>query len=213
MSFRIARPGRSRAGTFALAALLVAAGTLFGGLSACAARPRPDTWARPIASSVLANWYRVDDGLYRSLQPDRKGFEEVRKAGIRTIIDLRAGHSDAPLVEGLGFELVEVPLRAWHFTDDQILSGLKAIQAGPKPVLVHCQRGADRTGVVIAAYRVVVQGWSKDEAIAELKKGGFGFHWYYLNIPAFIRRMDVVKFRARLAADGPAQPFPRAAKG
>jgi len=62
-----------------------------------------------------------------------------------------------------------------------------------------CQQGADRSGVVIAAYRVVIQDWTKDEAIAELKKGGYGFHWYYLNIPAFIRNMDVAKFRARLA--------------
>jgi tyrosine-protein phosphatase SIW14 len=206
MRFRVARPGNHLVGTFILAALLVAAGALFGGLSACAARTRPDTWARPVASSVLANWYRIDEGLYRSRQPDRKGFEEVRKAGIRTIVDLRSGHSDVKLIEGLGFKLVEVPLRAWRFTEDQILSALRAIQSGPKPVLVHCQQGADRTGVVIAAYRVVVQGWSKDEAVAELKKGGFGFHWYYPNIPAFIRRMDVARFRARLEASGLAHP-------
>jgi tyrosine-protein phosphatase SIW14 len=196
MGFIMARSGSRQVGTFVLAAILVAGGILFGGLSACPASSRPDSWARPVASTVLPNWYKVDDGLYRSRQPDRNGFEEIRRRGIRTIVDLRAGHSDARLVEGLGFNLVAVPLRAWHFTDDQILSALKAIQAGPKPVLVHCQQGADRTGAVIAAYRVIVQGWSKDEAIAELKKGGFGFHWYYLNIPAFLRRMDVAKFRS-----------------
>jgi tyrosine-protein phosphatase SIW14 len=206
MRFRPARPGGRWPATIALAALVAAGGAVFGGLSACPASTRPASWARPVASTVLPNWYRVDDGLYRSRQPDRNGFEEIRRRGIRTIVDLRAGHSDARLVEGLGFNLVAIPLRAWHFTDDQILSALKAIQAGPKPVLVHCQQGADRTGVVIAAYRVIVQGWSKDEAVAELKKGGFGFHWYYLNIPAFLRRMDVAKFRTVLAADGPPHP-------
>jgi tyrosine-protein phosphatase SIW14 len=191
------RPGRWVAG-IVLAVLLVAAGAIIGGQSAVATTARPSTWAQPVASTAIGNWYKVDDGLYRSRQPNRAGFEEAKKMGIRTIIDLRSRHSDAELVEGLGFNLVEVPMHAWHFSGDKVLSALRAIQAGPKPVLVHCQQGADRAGVVIAAYRVVVQGWSKDEAIAELRKGGFGFHWYYLNIPAFVRHMDVVKMRAGL---------------
>lgn len=168
--------------------------------------PRPGTWAQPVASAVLKNWYKVDDGLFRSRQPDRRGFEEAKDLGIRTVVNLRADHSDADLIQGLGLHLVEIPFRAWHFSEDQIVRALRAIQAGPKPVLVHCQQGADRTGVVIAAYRVVVQGWTKDEAIAELKKGGYGFHWYYLNIPAFIRNMDVARLRARLAAADQAEP-------
>jgi protein tyrosine phosphatase (PTP) superfamily phosphohydrolase (DUF442 family) len=181
-----------------MAAVLLAAGA-FSLAPASATHPRPANWAQAVASTAIHNWYNIDDGLYRSRQPDRKGFEAAKEMGIRTIIDLRSSHSDAKLVEGLGFNLVEVPMHAWHFSEGQIVRALKAIQAGPKPVLVHCQQGADRSGVVIAAYRVVIQDWTKDEAIAELKKGGYGFHWYYLNIPAFIRNMDVAKFRARLA--------------
>src|SRR5208282_1496550 len=41
------------------------------------------------------------------------------------------------------------------------------------PVLCHCQRGQDRTGLVIAAYRVRVCGRSKDEAMAEALKFGY----------------------------------------
>lgn len=188
--------------------MLVAAGPARGGVNA-----RPGHWARPVASTVLPNWYQVDDGVFRSRQPNRKGFEEARRKGIRTVINLRAGHSDAKLVKGLGLNLVEIPMNAGDFTEDHVLRALRAIQDSPKPVLVHCEQGADRAGVVSAAYRIVFQDWTKDEAIAELKKGGFGFHWIYINIPAFIRHLDVAKVRTRLAAAAPSpqassQPSP-----
>ena len=41
---------------------------------------------------------------------------------------------------------------------------------------MHCQQGADRTGTMMAFYRIAVQGWPKDDAIAEMKNGGYGFH-------------------------------------
>jgi protein tyrosine phosphatase (PTP) superfamily phosphohydrolase (DUF442 family) len=145
----------------------------------------------------------VDEALYRSQQPDRKGFEEVQKRGIRTVVNLRAGHSDAKLVEGLGLKLVEIPMAAESITEQQVLWALKAIQDSPKPVLIHCQHGADRAGVVSAAYRVLFHGWSKEEAIAELKKGGFGFHRWYVNIPAFIRSMNVARMKSALSGSGP----------
>ncbi len=181
-----------------LAAILLVTGA-FSVPQASAAGPRPAKWAQPVASTAIHNWHKIHDGLYRSRQPDRKGFEAAKKMGIRTIVNLRSSHSDAKLVEGLGFNLVEIPMLAYDLSEDRILAALKAIQAGPQPVLVHCQQGSDRAGVVSATYRVVVQGWTKDEAIDELKNGGYGFHRYYLNIPAFIRNLDVAKFQARLA--------------
>jgi protein tyrosine/serine phosphatase len=59
------------------------------------------------------------------------------------------------------------------------------------PVFVHCQHGADRTGTMCAVYRIAVQGWSKDEAIAEMTKGGFGHHAIYKNLVKFVRDLDI----------------------
>jgi tyrosine-protein phosphatase SIW14 len=162
------------------------------------AGPRRAGWAQPVLSATLTNLYLVDAGVYRSEQPTRKGFEEIRAKGIKTVINLRDNHSDAALIGGLGFELVAVPMKAWHFSEDDIVKALKAIQAAPKPVLVHCQWGADRAGVVMAMYRIVFQGWTKDEALAEMREGGFGFHLYYLNIPIFIKRADIARIKDRL---------------
>ena len=59
------------------------------------------------------------------------------------------------------------------------------------PVFVHCQHGADRTGLMCAIYRIAVQGWSKDEAIAEMTGGSFGFHKIWMNLVKYIRKLDV----------------------
>ncbi|HVP90138.1 MAG TPA: sulfur transferase domain-containing protein [Terriglobales bacterium] len=182
---------RARAAAFFIAVLA---------LGACGskARPRPANWAQPVASASIKNWYQVDADVYRSEQPTRAAFAEMRAKGIRTVINLRHDLSDESLTSGLGFGLVEIPMRAWRVSEDDVVKALRGIQAAPKPVLVHCQWGADRTGAVIAMYRVVFQGWTKTEALAELEGGGFGFHRYYLNIPALVKGADVARIRARL---------------
>jgi protein tyrosine/serine phosphatase len=65
------------------------------------------------------------------------------------------------------------------------------------PVFVHCQRGADRTGMVCAMYRITVCGWTKEEAIRELKDGGFGFNPAWKNIVRYIEKADVEKIRKK----------------
>jgi protein tyrosine phosphatase (PTP) superfamily phosphohydrolase (DUF442 family) len=198
LSLPAAPPTSQRRRIVALALLLP---LLFIGGCKSEKPARPETWAQLVPSSALKNWYMLTPDVYRSEQPTRQGFEEIRKRGIKTIVNLRDKHSDAPLVEGLGFNLVDVPMTAWGFSEEDIVKALKAIESAPKPVLVHCQYGADRTGVVMAMYRIVVQGWTKKDALAEMTKGGYGFHWlWHPNIPAFIRKVDAAKIRARLDA-------------
>lgn len=180
----------------AAVALLPFIFALLGGGRSSAAANRPARWARPVPSDALMNWYQLDDGVYRSEQPTRRGFVEMRDRGIRTIVNLRKRHSDANLAEGLGFHLVDVPMRAPFLRERHIVAALRAIREAPKPVLFHCQQGADRAGAVAAMYRIVFQGWSKEEALEEMRRGGYGFHWYYVNIPRLIRRADVEKIRA-----------------
>ncbi len=190
---------RRRIGVGVVLALLA----FTSGVCEPASASRPPHWAKPVASDALRNWYQVDENLYRSGQPDRKGFEEARAKGIKTVINLRTAHSDMPLVDGLGLFVMNVPMTAGGFVEEDIVKALAAIQAAPKPVLIHCQHGSDRTGLVAAMYRIIFQGWTKEEALSELKRGGFGFHGIYINIPAFIRDVDPLRIRKRLAAPKP----------
>ena len=88
-----------------------------------------------------------------------------------------------------------------NITDDEIIAALKYINAhqADGPLLVHCLHGSDRTGVVIAMYRIINQGWSKQQAIDELENGGFGFHSIFFNIPAYVNDADISQLKAAIA--------------
>ena len=66
------------------------------------------------------------------------------------------------------------------------------------PVLVHCEHGSDRTGVCMAAYRVVVQGWTKEDAIREMTEGDYGYHGIWENLIDYVQKMDVDAMRRKI---------------
>jgi protein tyrosine phosphatase (PTP) superfamily phosphohydrolase (DUF442 family) len=147
----------------------------------------------------LRNLARVDKGLWRSYQPRRRGFEQLKKLGVKTVVSLRMTRSDRKYLEGLGLRYRRIPITPWKANEARLLEVLKIItDPRNQPVHVHCKHGADRTGLVIALYRVVVQGWSKDRALRELSR--FGFHSVWKNLKRTLERIDVAAFRKRLAA-------------
>jgi len=165
-------------------------GPFVGDLSQIAGRPL--SWASPLAAPPLKNFYKVSDDLYRGAQPTREGFLALERLGVKTDVNLRLGGSDAELVVGTSISQFEIPADPWELENEDVVAFLEIVaDRGRAPVFVHCSHGADRTGAMTAIYRIAVQGWSKDEAIAEMTQGGFGYHAIWENLPAFIRAMDV----------------------
>lgn len=188
---------RSTFGQCLIAALLACAVSGCMTTHALDSAQRPSTWAQPVANAGLHNLHRVTPMLWRSSLPDAQGFAAADALGIRTIVNLRPMPDTVP--GSLRATLEHIPVWTWHVTDDEILDFLRiAGDPAKQPVLVHCQHGADRTGVMVAAYRVVVQGWSKEDAIREMQGGGYGYHAIWTNLPRVIRKLDVAKMRARL---------------
>lgn len=160
------------------------------------------TIAQPVPGTSLENFYQVSDDLYRSDQPDSKQMKMLEEQGIKTILNLRFFHSDDKEAKGTGLNLQRVPMEAGRFDDEEIINALKVIKNSPKPVLVHCWHGSDRTGVVVAMYRIVFQNWSKEAAIDELKQPQFGHHDFaYRNIPSYIEQVDVAAIKRAIEAD------------
>lgn len=158
--------------------------------------PRPSDWAQPIAQKGLPNLHRVTGKLYRGAQPTATGFKALKELGIRTVVNLRKFHTDKGLLKGLKMGYEEIPAPAWSVTEEDVIRFL-TIATDPKrqPVFVHCQHGADRTGTMIAAWRMVVQGWTVDQALREMTEGGFGYHEMWENLPDLLRALDVAKIR------------------
>lgn len=89
-------------------------------------------------------------------------------------------------------------MEAEDIKDNDVVAALRILRDCGKPVLVHCKHGADRTGLIVAMYRIVFQNWTKEEALDELLHGGFSFHPVFKNIPQYIMKMDVDLLKKQL---------------
>jgi protein tyrosine phosphatase (PTP) superfamily phosphohydrolase (DUF442 family) len=150
-------------------------------------------WAQPLDEPGLPNLYRVSDELYRGAQPTAEGMQRLKEMGVRTVVNLRSFHSDRDEIgeTGLGYE--HITMKAYHPEDKEVVRFLRIVNdPARQPVFVHCQHGADRTGLMAAVYRVAVQGWTKDQAIAEMTRGGFGFHDVFEEtLVDYLRELDL----------------------
>jgi tyrosine-protein phosphatase SIW14 len=161
------------------------------------AEKKEEGWAKKIINPPVPNLFKINDSMYRSAQPGKNSITYFDSLGIRSILNLRKHHED-PV--GIHAKAYAVKMKASRFTDDDIIRALQIISTAPKPILVHCRYGADRTGLVIAMYRIIFENWTREKAIAELLNGGYGFHTRYENIPEYIQHADITAIKKSVLA-------------
>jgi tyrosine-protein phosphatase SIW14 len=150
--------------------------------------------------SATPNLHRVDDRVWRSGQPARMNFRALEKDGIGEVLCLRRWHSDKE--EAGNLKLHHVRMRAGDIRDQDIVAALRVMVTAEKPLLVHCFHGADRTGAVIAMYRMVVQRWPREQAVAELEDPRHGHHAaVFPNIRDYLATVDVEKIRRQVLGE------------
>jgi len=160
---------------------------------------RPANWAQPLTAPGIKNFYQVTTNLYRGAQPTAEGMKALKAMGIKTLINLRAFRSDRDEVAGTGLKSVRFETKPWHAEEEDVVGFLKVVaDTNNLPAFVHCERGADRTGLMCAMYRVVVCGWTKAEAIDEMKNGGFDFNPAWHDLVSFIEKADIADIKRRV---------------
>ncbi len=161
--------------------------------------PRPSEWATRVDGTCVANLYRIEDGLYRGAQPTAKGFQELAALGVQSVLNVAGGPGDDAYVEKGSLRLFHVPMSAFGLRDDRVLEALK-IMADPhnRPLLIHCQQGADRTGAMVALYRVVVQGWTAEKAVEEMTRGGYHHSALWKDLETYVLKADAAAIRRKL---------------
>jgi protein tyrosine/serine phosphatase len=165
------------------------------------AAPRPAEWAEPIALDGAPNLHRITPILYRSEQPTALGMKNLEKLGVRTVINLRYFNHDDDEVEGTSLRTERTKILTWRVDDRHVIEVMRMMKDTSKgPFLIHCQHGADRTGLMSAMYRRIYLGWSAEDALRELTDGGYGYHSIWRNIQRYVRDADVVKLRAAIDA-------------
>lgn len=198
---------------FQLISLLVFSVTLISSAYASSTKLASQQWVTSInANKGLPNFHRVNSLLYRSAQPTREGFAFLSRQPklypldqpIKTVLSLRTFHDDSRfLPRSSPLRSEQIRFNTWHPEHEDILKFLRIVTTPElQPVLVHCQHGADRTGMMIAIYRIVVDGWTKEQAKAEMVRVDFGFHPIWQNLLHFIDDLDVDALKADLAKEG-----------
>lgn len=136
-------------------------------------------WAADaIEAPGVPNFHTIDEHLYRGAQPSEEGFKNLAKLGIKVVIDLREGKEHAAyekkVVESAGMKYISVPMRGLSAPTDEQMATVFALLGDSSgwPAFVHCKRGADRTGTVIACYRISHDHWQNEKALEEAKLYG-----------------------------------------
>jgi uncharacterized protein (TIGR01244 family) len=129
----------------------------------------------------LPNFHRVNERLYRGGQPRRGGMDRLAQLGIKTVIDLRGdgkrADDEAAEARAAGLRYFNIPLSNFGRPADaqvkQILSIINTLEN--QPVFIHCRRGSDRTGMIIAVFRISSDGWTSERALEEARRHGMGW--------------------------------------
>jgi protein tyrosine/serine phosphatase len=155
---------------------------------------------------VLPNFHQVNEHLYRGAQPLSGGMRLLATKGIKTIVNLR-GEDEGTRVESTdareaGLRYFNVPMKGLSRpTDEQVEKVLAIINDSQNwPVFVHCNHGKDRTGTIIACYRISHDGWTSEKAKAEAKH--YGMSWVQFGMKDYIK-----DYYDKHRMERPAQPL------
>lgn len=127
---------------------------------------------------ALPNFHQVNENLYRGAQPEDGWIEKLKELKIKTVINLRGEDegtsTEAAEARAAGLRYFSVPLPGLGRPKDEQVEKVLALINDPEnwPVFVHCHHGEDRTGTIIAVYRISHDGWTVEDAKKEAKKYG-----------------------------------------
>lgn len=166
-------------------------------------RPVEPSWAERVDLPGVPNLHKVSNNLYRGAQPTAEGMKQLEKSGIKTIVNLRFLGSDRKILRDTQLDYEHIDTTTFSTETRDVIRFLK-IATDPErtPVFVHCHRGVDRTGVMCAAYRIVMESWTREQAIEEMTKGGFTSRAIKKNLLNYIRKMDIDKIRRLVETRG-----------
>ena len=137
--------------------------------------------ARKRTLEGVPNFGEVTDKLYRGGRPSAEGFARLAHEGVGLVIDLSGnGKVERDRVTKAGMEYVTIPWHCYHAQNGEVATFLRVLREHPdKKIFVHCRLGEDRTGMMIASYRMAEQGWTAEQARKEMVAFGFSavHHW------------------------------------
>ena len=128
-------------------------------------------------SASIKNFGKVNEHLYRGSQPTQEQFAQLKKLGIKTIIDLRKDSvkQEPDWVKSQGMQYFNIPLKASVPATEEQTNYFLSLVNNPAnwPIYFHCKGGRHRTGALAAIYRITQDGWTADRAWKEMEQYEF----------------------------------------
>lgn len=136
-------------------------------------------------ASPINNFCEVTaNTLWRGAKPDEQGAAWLITQGVHAIVNLELLHDDLANMSLAKINLAgknEIDyfrLRDWEplavfapsITDHNVIQFLTIMQQSAKPVYVHCRSGQNRTGVMVAAYKLLIENTDLEKTIDEMKQ-------------------------------------------
>lgn len=142
------------------------------------------------------NFHKVNDDIYRSAQISSSDVNYLKLVNMASVLNLRKNVSNSKKLKGSGIAEIRIPMHTRRINTSEMRQALKELHEAPKPCLVHCRRGIDRTGAVIACYRMVYERWSREEAIAEFRSEEFGYsERLFPEVLEFLKTVDIASLK------------------
>jgi tyrosine-protein phosphatase SIW14 len=150
----------------------------------------------------IPNFHPVNDHLYRGGQPADGAWRNLANLGVRIVVDLRrrdehATDVEAQAVKAAGMQYVNVPMSGMMAPNQTDVLKVFSLFDSKRPVFVHCKEGKDRTGTVIAYYRILRDHWQNRKALKEAES--YGMHWLELAMKQYILIFQPLIERAAVA--------------
>jgi|SRR5581483_11152075 len=129
----------------------------------------------------VRNFGEVTPNLYRGGKPTKAGLAALARMGVDIVVDVGSDEHERREATKLGMRYVAIPWHCYHKKDDFFARFLSLVRTNPgKRVFVHCRLGSDRTGMMVAAYRMAEQGWTAEAAKKEMQEFGFTFIHHFM---------------------------------
>jgi protein tyrosine/serine phosphatase len=184
----------TRAASHRAAVLLVLALAVPSGARAAGPGPSSATVARAavdLSTIRIDNFGQTSPTYFRGAQPEGRDYADLAALGIKTVINLTSHDAQANeqgMVERAGMRYVQIPMTTRQAPTAAELEQFMSIVTDParQPVYVHCVGGKHRTGIMTAVYRMTQDGWSADQAFAEMQKYKFGAAYLHPEFKSFV---------------------------
>lgn len=126
----------------------------------------------------IKNFHKVTQKLYRGAKPKEEDIKNLKSFGITQIIDLRCDYKksskDFKEISNMGMKIIQINMSPFKKpTKNQIEQFIKAVDNNDGATFVHCTFGKERTGTMVACYRMEKEGISFEEAFEDMKEKGY----------------------------------------